>query len=136
MEKTNFGKDNLVSKTVLKSLPIMVQDELNKLDLYQQHAFLDEYNRRKKTKIFAYVLWFLLGWHYGYVGKWGVQLLYLVTWWSFFCSFNTYGFLFLFMFICVFVWCIVDLFRIPTIINTYNKNLSIDILKELRAISR
>lgn len=27
----------------------------------------------------AYLLWFFFGFHYGYLGKWGIQILYWVT---------------------------------------------------------
>lgn len=64
--------------------------------------------KMKSTGI-AYLCWFLLGFHYGYIGKWGIQLLFWIT-------FGGLG-----------IWAIIDLFRIPSLIDTYNLNISTQI---------
>lgn len=100
-----------------KSLPRMVSQELTKLSIENQEVFLEEYNRRRKSTLFAYVLWLCLGWHYVYFGKWGTQILFWLT-----CG----GLL---------VWYFIDLFRIPGIVSNHNKTVAIDVMMNLKAIS-
>jgi len=50
----------------------------------------------------AYLCWFFLGCHYAYLGKWGLQFLYWFT-------LGGLG-----------VWCLIDLFHIPTKVNNHN----------------
>ncbi|HUH34309.1 MAG TPA: TM2 domain-containing protein [Moheibacter sp.] len=59
-----------------------------------------------KSTGMAYLLWFFLGVHYGYLGKWGLQILYWVT-------LAGLG-----------IWWIVDLFTIPDKVNSYNLKIS------------
>ncbi|MBL4663955.1 MAG: TM2 domain-containing protein [Flavobacteriaceae bacterium] len=54
----------------------------------------------------AYLCWFFLGCHYAYLGKWGLQFLYWLT-------LGGLG-----------IWCLVDLFHIPTKVNNHNMLLS------------
>lgn len=50
----------------------------------------------------AYLCWFFLGCHYAYLGKWGLQILYWIT-------FGGIG-----------IWAIIDLFLIPSKVNAHN----------------
>lgn len=50
----------------------------------------------------AYLCWFLLGCHYAYLGKWGVQILYWIT-------AGGLG-----------LWALFDLFHIPTKVSNHN----------------
>lgn len=50
----------------------------------------------------AYLCWFLIGCHYAYLGKWGLQILYWIT-------IGGFG-----------LWALFDLFHIPTKVNNYN----------------
>ena len=54
----------------------------------------------------AYLCWFFLGCHYAYLGKWGLQILYWIT-------FGGVG-----------LWAFFDLFHIPTKVNNYNFKIS------------
>lgn len=111
MEKKLF-----LPKSVVDSLPSMVRNELSTLTAQKQEEFVEEYDRKKKSTGLAYLLWFLLGWHYAYVGKWGTQVLYWV----------------LFFFL---IWAIIDLFRIPSIIRDYNKDVAMDVMRNLKSIA-
>ena len=51
----------------------------------------------------AYLLWFFLGIHYAYLGKWGLQILYWFT-------LGGFG-----------VWTLIDLFTMSDKVNKYNK---------------
>ena len=62
----------------------------------------------------AYVCFALLGCHYAYLGRWGLQLLFWLT-------LGGLG-----------IWAFVDLFRIPGMVNDHNW----DIAEELEALDR
>ena len=79
-------------------------------------AVLGEYERRAKRTSDAYVLWLFLGWHYAYLRKWGIQILFWVT---------VGG---------LFIWWIADLFRIPALVNDYNKDVAISVLRDMKAV--
>lgn len=54
----------------------------------------------------AYLLYFLLfGTHYAYQGKWGLQFLFWIT-------LGGFG-----------LWALIDLFRIPSMISSYNTKI-------------
>ncbi|MFV5687881.1 TM2 domain-containing protein [Flavobacterium sp. ZT3R25] len=50
----------------------------------------------------AYLLWFFFGFHYAYLGKWGLQLLYWFTFGGFF------------------IWAIIDLFTLSGRVANHN----------------
>lgn len=47
----------------------MVQKKYKELNSEQQGIFIEEYEKRKKSVGIAYLLWFLVGWHYAYLKK-------------------------------------------------------------------
>ena len=61
---------------------------------------------KMKSSGTAYLCWFFLGCHYAYLGKWGLQFLYWFT-------LGGLG-----------VWCIIDLFHIPTKVSSHNMIIS------------
>ena len=101
-------RSNLVPASIADNLPAMVRNELSNLSAQKQEEFVEEYRRKAKSTGVAYVLWLLLGWHYVYLSKWGIQILFWLTLGGFF--------------IC---W-LVDLFRIPGLIRDYNKDIAVD----------
>lgn len=119
MEK-QFQNDNqglLIPISISTDLPSMVKNELAKMSPQKQEEFIEEFKRKKKPLGLAYLCWFLFGVHYGFLGKWGVQILYWVTFG---------GFL---------IWMFIDLFRIPGMIKDYNKDVATDTMRALKAIS-
>jgi len=102
----------------MPKLPAMVSNELVLLSQQQQIAFREEYERRSKSMTVCYLAWLLLGWHYAYLRKWGVQVLYWVT---------AGGFL---------IWMFIDLFRVPSLVRNYNKDVGVVVMRDLRTISR
>lgn len=62
----------------------------------------------------AYLFWFILGAHYAYLGKWGIQILYWIT-------LGGFG-----------IWALIDLFTIPGKVNNYNT----DIFQQIEAIEK
>ena len=106
-----------IPTTILDNLPLAVKTELAKMPLEKQNVFLEEYRRKEKSIGLAYVLWFVIGLHYIYLSKWGLQFFYWVTWGGFF------------------IWALIDLFRIPSMVRGYNKDKAIDVLRDLKIIS-
>lgn len=62
----------------------------------------------------AYLFWFLLGAHYAYLGKWGIQILYWIT-------LGGLG-----------IWALIDLFTMSGKVNKYNA----DIFHQIEAIEK
>ena len=52
-----------------------------------------------------YLFWFLLGAHYAYLGRWGIQILYWIT---------LGGFL---------IWALIDLFTLSGKVNEFNASI-------------
>ncbi len=98
------------------NLPATVRSELDTLPAQRQDEFVEEYSRKAKSRGPAYLLWFLVGGHYLYLGKWGIQFVFWLT---------LGGLL---------IWWLVDLVRIPGMIRDYNKDMAVDVLKNLKAV--
>ena len=98
------------------AFPLIVENRLYEMDAYQRRAFMDEYNRRRKSVFVGYVLLIPFGWHYAYVKRWGMQILCWLTFWG------------------LFIWWLIDWFRIPSIVNRYNKDLAVKIMTEMSII--
>lgn len=97
----------------------MVRHEVSNLTPQSQEAFIEEYRRKAKSSIVAYLLWLLFpGFHYAYVGKWGLLVLFWVTFG---------GFL---------LWWLADAFRIPGVVNDYNKDIAVVTLRNLKALQQ
>ncbi len=59
-------KQLIIEPSIMAELPMIVKQELKKLTPEKQHGFIEEYKRKAKSKGTAYILWFLLGFHYIY----------------------------------------------------------------------
>lgn len=94
----------------------MVRNELARLSAQKQQEFLEEYQRGAKSTGTTYLLWLFLGWHYAYLGQWGKQWLFWLT---------AGGFFF---------WWFIDLFRVPKLVDNYNKDRATDVMRNLKAI--
>ena len=106
----------MVPPSMLDSLPAMVRAELAKMPAQKQSEFVEEFRRKAKSVGTAYVLW-ILGLHYAYLGKWGLQILFLITIGG----------------LCV--WFLIDVFRMPKLVRDYNKDVATDVLRTMKAIS-
>ena len=93
------------SRTV-KSLPPSVQHVVMKMDRESQSAFFNEYERKKKKKSIGWIAWIIIGWHYLYAGKIGLQF-------AFWFTLGGFG-----------VWWFIDLFRMPSIIRSANEQIA------------
>lgn len=91
----------------------LIQKKFRDLNSEQQKIFISEFERRKKSVGISYLLWFFIGWHYAYIKKWGWLILYILTLGGFF------------------IWAIIDLFRIPNMVEQYNNDLALEILRDI-----
>lgn len=91
----------------------MAQKKYRDLNSEQQRIFIGEFERRKKSVGVAYLLWILGGWYYAYLKKLGWLILFLLT---------AGG---------LFIWAIIDLFRIPKLVEDYNNDLALEILRDI-----
>jgi len=105
----------LVPPSILYSLPSIVRHELTTLPPHTLQAFLEEYYRQKKSTALAYLLWFF-GFHYLYVGKWALFIIFFLTFGG------------------MFFWWLIDIFRVPGIVGDYNKDVAVRALTSIRAI--
>ena len=113
---TNDVYPDMIPSSIAWTIPAMVRSELRNMPPEKQRQFLEEYTRRAKRTSSGYLRW-LVGFHYAYVRKWGVQLsLFLVTLGA------------------LWMWWIVDFFRIPSLVDNYNKDVAISVLRDLKAI--
>lgn len=100
----------------MANFPLLVKNKLATMSADDKKVFSSEYNRRKKSVLVGYLLLIPFGWHYAYVGKWGSQILCWVTLWG------------------LFIWWLVDWFRIPDIVKRYNDDLAVKIMTEMSLI--
>lgn len=84
----------------------------------KQEFFVDEYRAKAKSTGLTYFLWLLpiVGLHYLYLGNLGMALF-------FFLSFGGLG-----------IWWFVDIFRIPGMVKSYNRDVGTNALQTLRVI--
>lgn len=107
----------MVEGEVARYLPSYVKAELGKLDLAKQQEFLEEFNRKKKSIGLAYLCWFF-GLHYAYLKQWGLLAVFWLA----------------LLVLLGIAWWIIDAFRLPTLIENYNKDVAIGVMREMKLI--
>ncbi len=107
----------VIPNSIYETLPEKVGESLAGLTDEQQERFVEEFENRSKRTGVAYALFLLCGCHYAYMGRWGLQ----VIWWS---TLGGLG-----------VWAVVDLFRIPRLINRYNEEVAKMVTRMIKVLS-
>lgn len=102
----------------LNYLPSMVKEQLNKMPKEKQNQFTEEFDRKTKSIIIAYLVWLFPFMQYGYLGKWGIQIIYWVT---------GGGFM---------IWWFIDLFRMVSLVKDKNKDIAIEVMKDIKSINK
>ncbi len=102
---------SIIPYYVEKDLPFAVTAQLAELPEEAQREFLIEYRRKAKNVVLAYVLHLMLPAHYIYLDKFVTQLLFWFT-------FGGFG-----------IWWLVDLFRMPTLVQDRNKEIADECLR-------
>jgi len=115
----NIDENKLyISSFISNKLPAMVKNELAKMNPQKQEEFVEEYKRKTKSIGITYLfLIIILAMHYGYLKKWGLQFVFWFTGGGFF------------------IWAFIDLFRVPGMVNDYNKDMALETMRNLKATS-
>lgn len=100
---------------IVDSVPPSLRSAVATLPPPLQQEFAATYERRGRSTGAAYFLCLLVGGHYAYVGRWGLQALFWLT---------LFG---------LGIWLVVDLFRIPAMVRRYNEGVAREILAALTA---
>jgi hypothetical protein len=98
------------------TIPASLRVVFQSLPAETQALVWRDYEHRKKSGLIAYLLWFFFGFHYLYLGKIGIQLIYWLT-------VGGFGF-----------WAFIDLFRIPRMIERRNEDILRELMAQYRAI--
>lgn len=98
------------------SIPRSLQGVFQSLPPDTQAIVWRDYARRKKSVLLAYILWFFLGFHYLYLGKIGIQFIYWLT-------AGGLG-----------LWMLIDLFRVPGLVERKNEDILRELMAQYRAI--
>ncbi|MDE6646212.1 MAG: hypothetical protein K2K03_00010 [Prevotella sp.] len=107
-----------VESSIVDILPSIVREGLTKLPESKQSQFVEEFKRKKKSVGMAYFfLLICLGMPYGYVGKWGLQWVYWFT---------GAGFL---------LWLLYLLFALPGVVKDRNRDIAMEIFRDIRVMS-
>lgn len=107
----------VIPKSVYETLPEQVNESLSELSDEQQTRFVEAFESASKRVATAYGFYLLCGSHYAYIGRWGTQAI----WWL---TLGGLG-----------VWALIDLFRIPTLINRYNDEVAKMVTRKIKALS-
>ena len=103
---------------IREGIPEVVIRKLSAMDELTQEAFLTEFKQEKKSALIGFILLLLCpGWHYFYIGKVWMNLLFWITLGGFF------------------FWWFIDLFRVSEMVRDYNKTVAIGVLKEIQFLN-
>lgn len=100
------------------SIPGNVKSAFSGLSKAEQKQFRKEFSKRSKGLGTAYLAWLLLGWHYLYLGRVGMQFAFWITG----------GFLL--------VGWVFDFFRLPGMIARHNEDVARQLMVDYKAIAR
>ena len=90
---------------------------MKQMNTEQYAVYQQEVSKRSKSTFVAYLL-YLVGFHYGYIGQWGTQLAYWFT-------VGGLG-----------IWSIVDIFRIPGLVERHNDAVATEISSHLARLQK
>jgi hypothetical protein len=99
------------------SLPKSLIPAFENLSPEAKSSVLRDFAQRRKSKVFAYLAWFLLGWHYLYLKRVGLQIAFWITAGGFF------------------VWWIIDLFRVSGLVDRMNEDTARKLMIDHKALS-
>lgn len=99
-----------------QELEIFLGNRLNKLEKEKKLALTETYSQQRKTPLIYF--WWFFNFHYLYVRKWWLFVLFILT------------------FAGVGIWWVIDLFRLNTILREYNKNLAEELLTQYTSVEK
>ncbi len=101
-----------IPNAVTSSLSRTVREQLAYLTPDQQRAFLWRYRAQAKSPVVA-LLFLPLGWHYLYLRKRGLQVLFWLTLGG------------------LAAWWVLDVFRIRRLVRDYNRRVAVHVMRAL-----
>jgi hypothetical protein len=99
------------------TIPASLADAFARLTSDAQHAVGRDYEARVKSLAFAYMAWFLFGWHYIYLRRTGMQIAFWLTFGG------------------LAMWWVVDAFRLPGLVQRLNEDTARELMVQHRALS-
>ncbi len=106
-----------IPKSSKKQIPDAVLRKVESMDPVNQAAFLDEFNKKRKSGFMAFVLLIFFGLHYAYLGRIWITLIYWLT-------FGGLG-----------IWFVIDLFRVLGMVRERNKTFAINVLRDIQILN-
>lgn len=107
-----------IPNNIKNQLPEAVIRKLFTMDELTQEAFVSEFRKkRKSTFIASWLMLIIPCFHYFYLGKIWLNLLFLGT-------MGGLG-----------IWWLVDVFRLGGVVREYNKTVAIGVLKEIQFLN-
>jgi hypothetical protein len=103
-----------LSRNDVVTLPPAVEAGKAKLAPEMQSAFVRDFGLRRKSLLVAYITWLLLGWHYLYLGKIGLQFAFWFTGGG------------------LLVWWLIDLFRMPGVVARRNEDVAREMMVQYK----
>ena len=107
-----------IPTNIRKEIPQAVLRKLETMDELTQEAFVSEFRKKKKSSTMASILMLALPcFHYFYLGKVWLNLLFWAT-------MGGFG-----------LWWVMDVFRLGGMVREYNKSVDISVLKEIQFLN-
>lgn len=101
-----------------RQLPEAVLRKIELMDDLTQQAFLAEFRKKRKSAFLAFLLFMSIpSFHYFYLGKVWLNLIFWAT-------MGGFG-----------VWWLIDLFRVLGMVREYNKSVGIQVLRDIQVLS-
>ena len=99
----------------------------NKMSATQKAAFTGLYLKRRKSSFYARLWWILLGAHYAYLGRWGIQIGYWLL--------LIVGVVFTPLLILWGVWAIIDFLTMGVKTGNYNSDMADHLAVHVKAMA-
>jgi len=105
-----------LNPTTRSQMPEAVAQKVESMELVNQAAFEDEFNKKRKSLGTSYFFW-LFGFHYLYMGKFMTFIFFFITFGG------------------LFIWWLFDVFRLPSIVRNHNKTVALSVLRDIQVLS-
>jgi len=106
---------NTLPESIRRQTPESVQRKLSEMDEHAQHAFSEEFRKRRKSSLLAFLL-LNMGLHYVYVGKVWLNVIFILSFGG------------------LLIWWFIDLFRIWGLVRDKNRSIAIEVLREIQIL--
>ena len=106
---------NYLPTSLSKQVPNAILRKLEEMDETTQLGFAEEFNRNKKSSLVAFVL-VGAGFHYAYLGRVWLTLLFLFT-------MGGFG-----------IWWLIDIFRVFSLVRERNRSVALQVLRDIQIL--